>query len=238
MKKIGILVFAFALVVGTVAAYIFSISSSNNDSPLSIDFDFGSKTSPSGNIVTEKRTISDFKTIEVSGLITVDVVTQKDYSLEIETDDNILKFIKTEVEDGVLKIYKTRGSFKKFKATVRISAPEINRLEVSGVTKTSVANLNTESFDVDMNGASKIQLDGRVTDLKVDMNGASKLEAKNLKAENVSIEGSGASRAYVTVAGKLSSDLSGASNVSYYGEPGEIVKKNSGASSLRQLKDE
>ncbi len=236
MKKLGILVFAFALIVGTVAAYFFSVRDHFKDEHVSIDL--GLKTKASGNVVTEKRDVSDFKAIEVSGLFKVEIVAQKDYSLEIETDDNILEFVKTTVEDGVLTIQKKGSSFKNFKATIRISAPEIDRLEVSGVTKTSLTDVNGESLKIDLSGASKIEVSGEVTDLKVDMNGASKIDAKDLKAENVSIDGSGASRAYVSARGKLSSDLSGASKVSYYGDPGEIVKKNSGASSLRQVKED
>ena len=240
MKKIGILVFIFALIVGTVAAYIFSIGSSNHESPVSINLDFGSKMKPSGNVITEKREVGDFSAVQVSGIFKVEIVAQKDFAVEVESDDNLLPFIKTEVNDGVLTIRKKKkfsiSSFRSFKATIRISAPNIERLKVSGVTKTSLANLKGESLEIDMSGASKIEVDGNVSDLKVDMNGASKLDAKNLKASTVTVDGSGASKAYVSTSGKLSSDLSGASRVKYYGEPSEISKKTSGAASIRQAK--
>mgnify|MGYP000215187298 CR=1 FL=1 len=131
MKKTGILVFIFALVVGSVAAYIFSVGNSNNDSPLSIDLDFKSKLTPSGNVVTEKRDVDEFSAIEVSGIFKVEIVAQKDFAIEVESDDNILPHIKTEVEDGVLTISKkgfSMKSFRSFKATIRISAPNIERL--------------------------------------------------------------------------------------------------------------
>ncbi|NNE97665.1 MAG: DUF2807 domain-containing protein [Pyrinomonadaceae bacterium] len=232
MKKIGVLVFILALIVGSVAAYIFSVGNFFSDDSISIGL--SRRTSPSGNVVVEKREVSDFKAVQVSGLFTVEIVAQKEFSLEVETDDNILQYIKTEVNDGVLVISKERGWFKKFRAKIRISAPHIEGLEVSGVTKTSLENLDGESLKIELSGASKIEASGKVNDLEIDMNGASKLNAKGLKAVNVSVDGSGASRAYVSVRQKLNSDLSGASRVSYYGDPAEINKENSGASSLRQ----
>ena len=237
MKKIGILAFIFAIVVGTVAAYIFSIGYSSHEEHVSKDSDYKSRVSLSGNVMTETRDLVDFKSIEVSGVFNVEIVAQKSFAVEIEADEKLLPLIKTEVNAGVLTISKKRfsvRSFKNFKAKIRISAPNIERIEASGVTKTSLSNLDGESLDIDINGASKIEVEGKVSDLNVDMNGASKLEAKNLLTKNAKIEGSGASKAYVSASDKLSCDLSGASRVNYYGDPTDIVKKTSGGSSLGQ----
>lgn len=66
------------------------------------------------------------------------------------------------------------------------------------------------------------------------MSGASKLDAENLKAENVSVDSSGASSATVFVTNELKADLSGATNVTYLGSPKNVQKKTSGASSVKE----
>jgi hypothetical protein len=69
--------------------------------------------------------------------------------------------------------------------------------------------------------------------LTVEMSGASQLEAEKLKSVNVSVDASGASRAHVFVSGELKADLSGASGVTYAGNPQNMEKRTSGASSVR-----
>ena len=56
---------------------------------------------------------------------------------------------------------------------------------------------------------------------------------QNLKTENATIDASGASNANIFVSGDLKTDLSGASNVTYAGNPKNLEKKTSGASSVR-----
>jgi hypothetical protein len=59
------------------------------------------------------------------------------------------------------------------------------------------------------------------------------LDAEGLKAENANVDGSGASNASVNVIGDLKADLSGASKVTYTGNPRNLEKSTSGASSVK-----
>ena len=231
MKKIGIIIFIFALIAGVVIANLLSIETSFIKSPIS--FSFG-KVQGSGNVITEKREVSNFKNVDVSGIFKVEIVAQKDFSLEIEADDNLLELITTEVDGETLKIERTKKFASNNSITLRISAPNIENLDVSGVSKTNLTNLNNESLTIDSSGASKIKVEGTTKRLVIDASGASKIDANNLTSTNVTVDGSGASNAYVNVSEKLNADLSGASNVSYTGNPAEINKKTSGASNIYQ----
>jgi hypothetical protein len=188
----------------------------------------------SGNVANEKRNVADFKAIEVGGVFDVEVVSQKEFSVEVEADDNLLQFVKTEVRNGVLEI-STEGKriSSKSRLRVRISAPDVERLEVSGASKLSLANLKNESLTVNASGASKVSVNGETRNLRVELSGASKLDAESLSAINANVDGSGASSASVKVAGDLKADLSGASKVTYTGSPRNLEKSTSGASSVR-----
>ena len=83
---------------------------------------------------------------------------------------------------------------------------------------------------MDSSGASKITSEGQTRNLTVEMSGASNFDGEKLKAEKVSVDESGASKATVSVENYLKADLSGASKVVYYGNPANIEKKTSGAS--------
>jgi hypothetical protein len=230
MKKIGVIIFAAALIIGIVVA---SMSSFGKISGKLFSFNFGG-IKGSGNVKSEKRELSGFKSIDASGAFEVEITAQKDFSVEVEADDNLLELIKTEVSDGVLKIKSEKSINPKNPLKIRISAPDINGLELSGASKINLVNLNNDSLKLDSSGASKITIEGTTKNFGVEMSGASKLDAENLKAENVSVDSSGASNATVYASNELKVDLSGATNVIYAGNPKSVEKKVSGASSVKQ----
>lgn len=235
MKKVGIIIFISALVVGVVLANFFSFGNSLRiKSPISVSF---GKIKGSGNFITEKRDVSDFQKVSVSGIFKVEIVAQKDFSVEVDADDNLMPLIKTRVSGDTLKIESEKKFSGSKKVLIRVYAPNIEELDLSGVTKTKVTNLDNESFKIDTSGVSKIYVEGKTSELTIDMSGASKIEAKELEAKKVSIDGSGATKAYVKVTEEISADLSGASRVRYLGSPSDVNKKTSGVSKLSQIKE-
>ncbi|HEV7698706.1 MAG TPA: head GIN domain-containing protein [Pyrinomonadaceae bacterium] len=229
MKKFGFLIFAFALVVGLVAA---SASSIGKLSSGTFDFHFGG-VKGSGNVVKERRDSSGFHAIEVGNAIQVEITAQKDFNVEVEADDNIVPLIKTEVIGGVLKITCEKSHISTSSPMrVRISAPDIDALESSGASNITIAGIKNTGISVDSSGASKVKIDGETSKLTVELSGASKFDATSLTAENGIVDVSGASNASVNVTGSLRADASGASRVSYAGSPRELIKKASGASSI------
>ena len=231
MKKIGIIVFIIALVVGLIFANVFSFGKSSARF-FNFNVSFGEK--GSGNIATEKREFTDFKAVEVGGGFQVEITAQKEFSVEVEADDNLLPLIKIEVEDGILKIESEKKISTKNPIIVRISAPDIEGLEVSGVSKVNLANLKNENLQVDASGASKVKIEGITANLTLNVSGASKIDAGNIKAENVSVDATGASNVNVSVLNELKVEASGASSVTYSGNPKNFENKTSGASSVKQ----
>jgi len=230
MKRVGFIIFAIALVLGLGLASFVSWGKASAKL-FNVNFEIGG-TKGSGNITTETRDIKDFKAIDVSGVFNVEVVAQKDFGVQVEADDNLQEFITTEVNDGVLEI----STSKKIKSgsglKIRISAPDIEKLEVSGVAKVSVTDLKNTGLNVDTSGASKIELAGETDKLVIGVSGASKIEAENLKAKSATIDSSGASKINVFATQSVHVDASGASKITYAGGATDVVKKTSGASSV------
>lgn len=230
MKKIGLIVFILALVIGVVVS---SLASFGRVSGKLFNVSW-SGVKGSGDIKTENREVSDFKAIDVSGAFEVEITAQKNFSVEVEADDNLLELIRTEVDGDTLKIKSEKSLKSGNPMKVRISAPDISSLELSGASKVILVNLNNESLSLDSSGASKIKIEGTTGNFDVEMSGASKLDAENLKAENVYVESSGASNLNVFVTNVLKANLSGATNVTYSGSPKSVDKKTSGASSVKE----
>src|SRR5258706_722232 len=58
----------------------------------------------SGNLITEKRSVSDFHAVSASDSITLQLSQTGEETLSIEAEDNIMPQLTSEVADGTLKI--------------------------------------------------------------------------------------------------------------------------------------
>jgi hypothetical protein len=232
MKKFGFLVFIIALIAGSVIAGFVNWGKS---SAKLINFEFnvvGVK--GNGNVQSETREVRDFKAVDVSGVFQVEIVAQKDFDVRIEADENLLPYIKTEVNGGVLEISTTKRIKSSSGLKVRISAPDINKLEVSGVAKVTVSDLKNNGLELETSGASKVNLAGETDKLVVDVSGASNIDAENLKTRAATVGASGASKVSVFATESVRTDASGASRITYSGGATDVVKKTSGASSVSE----
>lgn len=230
MKKIGFIIFVVALVVGLVVTNMVSFGRIS-DKFFNVSFNFKGEKG-SGNLASENRPVSDFHGIDVSGVFEVEITAQKEFAVEVEADDNLLPLITTEVRNGVLHIETERRVSTSSPLKIRISAPDIDRLDVSGAAKVTLSELKNSGLSVDSSGASKINISGETAKLNVDVSGATKVNAEALTAENATIEASGASQVDVNVTGVLRTDASGASKIVYTGSPTEVVKKTKGGSKV------
>jgi len=232
MKKIGIMIFVVALVIGLVVSNLFSFGRTSVK-VFNFSLGFGG-VKGSGNVATDKRGVSGFKAVEVGGVFQVEITAQKDFAVEVEADDNLLPLIKTEVHDGVLSIETEQRIKSSSPIRVRVYAPNIDSLDVSGVVNVTVNDLKNSGLNVEGSGASKIKISGVTDKLTVGVSGATKVDAESLTAVDASVDGSGASHVNVNVTGELRADLSGASKVTYSGTPSHIEKNTSGAGSVSQ----
>lgn len=225
MKKVGILIFGAALVLGLVVANIFSFGRVGNLVKFSMDF---GRVQGSGNVVKETRDVATFTGIDVGSVFEVTVVAQSEQGIEIEADDNIMPLIQTEVRGGRLHI----ESDKRFKSStpvrVRISVQNIDELEVSGAASVSVSNLKNDAIKIESSGGSKVTVTGETADLKVETSGGAKVFTSELTSVNADIDGSGGSLVEVNVSGELRTKISGGSHVKYAGTPVNIITKKSG----------
>jgi hypothetical protein len=231
MKKIAFLIFVAAIVLGIGLAYATG-SVSKAGSWMSFNFSVGSGIKGSGNIKSETRDLPKFTTVDFGGAIEMEITAQKDQRVEIETDDNILPLITTEVKGDTLYISNEQKINWHNPVKVRISVRELDGLNVSGASKTDASNIKSDTFKLDVSGASKIKLAGEANSLSAEASGASRIDATDLKALKASANASGASKILVNATDSVDADASGASGITYSGNPKNVKKNASGASSV------
>jgi hypothetical protein len=189
-------------------------------------------TTGSGTMKLEKRNVPAFTAVDISGAYEVEIVVQPEQSLEVEGDDNLLPLIKTEVRNGVLSINNEKSFSTGHKLRVRISVPSLDGISTSGASDIVASNVKSGDFKIEASGAGNLEISGETRTLEVGMSGAGKLNAKDFRAEKVTINSSGAAEADVYASQELNADVSGAGNINYYGNPKTINEDRSGAGSI------
>ncbi len=228
MKKLGIIIFIAALCVGLIVTTLFSFGRTSAKL-FNFSIDLGG-TKGSGQMASEVRDLSEFTSVDVGGVFQVEITAQRDFSVEVEADDNLLPLIKTEVVDGTLRIETTDKLKSSNPFRIRISVPDIERLDVSGAAKLNLKDLKNSRLTLDSSGASSIALTGETSQLSIDISGSTKVDAEGLSSQKASVKASGASYASVNVSDDIYADASGASTIKYAGSPANVREETSGAS--------
>lgn len=109
----------------------------------------------SGNIVTEKRSTGSFTGVSAGQSFDVEVQLGATTEVMVESDDNIIKYIETEVSDGILKIrLKSGHSFNNAHLKVYVTSPEITSIKTSSSAEIVVKNLLTSDKKLSFNASS------------------------------------------------------------------------------------
>jgi hypothetical protein len=217
---------------------------------------FGKRIRGNGEIKTETRSVSGYNSIDVSGAIDIYVKQDSVQTVRVETDGNLLEYITTREDGGVLHIYPRDNSnlkpsrnirvyvsgadFKRFEASGacdiysenKISGSEMIDIDLSGASDVRM-ELNAPKVNAELSGAGTITLKGETRDLIVNGTGATDIKCFDLMAENVDVRISGAGEAEVYASVKLDVRVSGAGGVKYKGNA-TVNQSVSGAGSVKK----
>jgi hypothetical protein len=177
----------------------------------------------SGKREMQKRNVAAFTSISAEGAFTIEVTCQKDVSLEVEGDDNVLEYVTSDVSGNTLRIKNTKNYSTSEPVKFKISVPNLEGLSVNGAGHIDIKNLNNDKFEIDTNGAPNIVVSGNTKVIDVGANGAGKIDAHNLHASRGVVDSKGVSRIDLDVADQLDATVSGPSTVTYKGDP--VVNK-------------
>ena len=177
----------------------------------------------SGKREIQKRKVAPFTTIQTEGAFTIEVTCQKDPSLEVEGDDNVLEFVTSDVRNNVLRLSNSKNYSVNEPVHFKISVPNLEGLTVSGAGKVEIKGVNNEKFEIDAQGAPAISVSGNTKVVDIDSSGAGKIDTHNLHASRAVVDSKGVSRIDLDVADQLDVKVSGPSSVTYKGDP--VVNK-------------
>jgi len=213
----------------------------------------------SGNVVTEDRPVSDFNRVSLTSVGQVIITQGEGESLTVETDDNLMRYIKTEVKNGTLILgftdeVKNKSIRPSERIVFNLSAKDITALDVSGAGDINASSLDADRLEVVIGGAGDVdigsltadelvvrisgagdaELAGQVVEQNIAISGAGDYRATDLESQATIVEVSGAGDATLWATDTLDVRISGVGSVEYYGSP-SVTQNISGVGKLTSL---
>ena len=187
----------------------------------------------SGDLTTEQRIVAEFTEVSASGAFVLEWRPGTP-SCSITVDDNLIRYIKTTVTNGKLRIRSRNNMRPTDHIKVVLSSRELAGVELSGACKLTADQIATRTFALDTSGACNVSLSGTADELLASMTGASRLRAEPLRTKIVEVSTTGASNAEVFATEKLRARITGAGKVTYSGDPPTVERRVTGAGKIRK----
>jgi hypothetical protein len=208
-----------------------------------------------GNVRTETRKMTGFTKIDISGGYKVTLKQDSSESISITTDDNLFKYIQTNIEGSTLKLRSRRNICSSGETIVIIGVKNLDKISASGAVEVrSDGRLTVQDLNFDLSGSTKIDMElyagrvrtdasgstevylkGQAASHEVDLSGSGKVEALDFVVGKYKIGTSGASECKINVLNELDVHTSGASDIQYRGNPTKVNNDQSGASSVKKI---
>jgi hypothetical protein len=191
-----------------------------------------------GKITTTVRQVAYFSHIQAMGAVNLTVNAGATQGVMVSIDDNLQPYLLTEVNNHRLKIYIKDGYSLAPSAPIHVSVtlPRLKSISLAGITTAQVTGINGKDFDIHCAGASQATLSGQVKMTSIGILGSATIDAKNLQADQVNLDVAGAAKASVYALKKMNVKISGAGQVTYYGNPTIIHQAVFGAGQIQKGK--
>ena len=165
-----------------------------------------------GKVITETRKLESFEKICNAGIFNIKIVQSDESKVVVTVHENIMRYVATEVKDGMLSIYfDTDSSIDEDKHDIVVYTPNCNIIANETIGSISCDKLTASSLTIRNIGIGKVKLTNVSADqIDITNEGIGKTEIQNIKANIVTVKNDGIG----------SIELSGTANEAYYGNEG------------------
>lgn len=194
----------------------------------------------SGDITRVTRDVPSFTRVALENQGRVRIEVTGTQSLAIETDDNLLDRLTSEVTaDGTLELATTEQVSPTDDIIYTITVVALDGVSIGGSGDITVLGIVGERFDIDIGGSGSVDapdlaveqttvgiggsgsvtLTGATRMLDIDVGGSGDVDATGLIAESATVSVGGSGSAQVNVAERLEARVSGSGDITYLGDP-------------------
>lgn len=190
----------------------------------------------SGVAQTETRTVADFRRIRIECSIDLECEIGKSTQLSVTSDDNLLPFIRTEVEGDTLVIELEDGSYDfETDTLVRLVTPGLEGLAINGSSDANLRGLDSSHLHLAVSGSGDVRAQGMTDRLEISISGSGDMQLLDLQAREAKVRISGSGDVELWATEKLDASVSGSGDIQYKGSPRTDLNV-SGSGSISQVR--
>ena len=179
-------------------------------------------------------TLAHFDRLSLRGNFKVNIHVAEHQRVTLRADSNVLPLVNFHSHQGFLKVSTVSAPVftTKHPMVLDIGVRQLNQLDLTGASQVRLQGVNGERLIVNVNGAARSMMAGKVSDLDINIIGTGRVDAHRLVSSDCEVNIAGAGRALVHAAKQLSINVSGVGKVTYYGHP-RLHSTVSGAAKVR-----
>lgn len=200
------------------------------------------------HIVKKEFNISDYSSlgIAIKSEVLYTQMESENPKFSIEIDENLLKYLIVEVEDGQLKIKPEKNTtLRPTKCVIHTNSKNLTKLETAGIVNTTIQNkltanhitfslagksnvtcnnLQANSTEINTAGSAIITLAGSAKKSEFNIAGGGNIYAANFAQEEIETNIAGGGTMEVNASTKLNCSIAGSGTIKYKGNP--TIKKS------------
>lgn len=192
----------------------------------------------SGHPATQERAVRDVYGVAVSVPADVVVTQGSKEGVTITADDNLLPYIETVVDSGILRIRPRDQAAISARTPIRVSvtarSPQL--LAVSGSAHIKAPSLVIGRVEAKISGSGRIELAGGTPSFTAHVAGSGDVDAGRLAAQDATATISGSGSVRIQAQRSLSATIAGSGDIGYYGDP-KVEQRVAGSGRVHRLGD-
>lgn len=214
-----------------------------------------SHTTGSGNIISETRPAGNFDAITVGGGFEVEVKTGPVTAVVVEADDNIIKYIETQISGNTLKIStEDMHNYSDVHMRVYITTPTLKTIKSSASAAVVVQDLivstgkltfkassgssiktdvDAPEVEADVSSGASITIGGKTKNTTSEASSGAEIKLWELLSENTTVKVSSGASAKVHASVNLNATASSGASIRYHGA-GTVNKNVSSGGSIEK----
>ncbi|WP_455382619.1 head GIN domain-containing protein [Salinispira pacifica] len=231
------------IVAGNAAAVLlcllFLLSSGESYASGNSESGLFSGISGSGTVGTEVRELSGFTGVTIAGSGQSHITPGSSFRVEVTADQNLLRYVTTEVRNGVLVLGMKPGITVRriTRLEYRISMPTLAAATIKGSGSISLdsraegdrlalsiegsgsitADVDVKTLVATISGSGDITVNGKATGQQIKVAGSGSVDNRGVSSKTVDVNIGGSGDVWVTCEEKLDANIAGSGNLYYRG---------------------
>jgi preprotein translocase subunit SecD len=189
---------------------------------------------------TETRPLNGFSAIDLKGGAEIVIEVGKPASVVVRASQETLSHLRTEVKDQTLMVRRDSNDWVfggSRKLSLTITVPKLTAVNLEGSNHVTVRGLDGGETNFELRGATSIEADGKLNQLKVHMQGAGQADFAKVVAQRAEVKVEGVGKVTVNAQQKLAATMNGLGAIHYSGHPTDVTTNLNGFGSISQSED-